>query len=193
MFALILFPIITFLLPIVYLVVYLNTKQFVLNKSQLEHQKYCLVLGAGLEKDGRPTDILMDRVSTAVGLFESKQVDLLIMSGTRRRGYDEPGAMQAAAITQGVPDSAILLDPQGISTINSCINYKLKFSRESLVIITQPFHLPRSILLARKLSLDAYGIAAVIYHFSWYKRAFWYVREFFALPYNFIKLALYSH
>ena len=164
-----------------------------LDKSRLGHHKYCLVLGAGLEKDGRPTDILMDRVSTAVGLFESKQVDILIMSGTRRRGYDEPGAMQAAAITQGVPDSAILLDPQGISTINSCINYKKKFSRESLVIITQPFHLPRSILLARKLSLDAYGTAAVIYHFSWNKRAFWYVREFFALPYNFIKLALYSH
>jgi len=178
---------------IVYLLVYLNTKQFVLNKNRLKQYKYCLVLGAGLEKDGKPSDILMDRVSTAVCLFNNKQVDLLIMSGTRRRGYDEPGAMQAAAIAQGVPDSAILLDPQGISTLNSCVNYRQKFSRESLVIITQPFHLPRSILLARKLGLNAYGIAAGIYHFSWYKRAFWYIREFFALPYNFIKLALYSH
>jgi vancomycin permeability regulator SanA len=193
LFALIFFSVIAFLLSIIYLLVYLNTKQFRLNINQLGHYRYCLVLGAGLEKDGKPSDILMDRVSTAVCLFNNKQVDLLIMSGTRRRGYDEPGAMQAAAIAQGVPDSAILLDPQGISTLDSYVNFKQKFAHKSLVVITQPFHLPRSILLARKLGLDVYGTAAGIYHFSWYKRAFWYIREFFALPYNFVKLALFSH
>jgi SanA protein len=133
----------------------------------------------------------MDRVSTAVELFRSAQVEQLIMSGARREGYDEPGAMQAAAIAQGVPESAVLLDPLGISTLDSCLNFKENFGGE-VVIVTQDFHLPRAIFLARKLGLPASGVAAHIYRFSWYKQAYWRAREILAMPYNIVKYFLVS-
>lgn len=173
-------------LVVVYLLTYLNTRQYILKRDQAGHYPYCLVLGAGLEKDGRPTDILMDRVCTAVELFKSQQVKQLIMSGTCRESYDEPGAMQAAATERGVPASAIRLDPRGFSTLDSCLNFKKVFGGE-LVIVTQAFHLPRAIFLARKLGLPAFGVAASIYHFSWYKQVYWQTREILAMPYNLVK------
>ena len=178
-------------LVVVYLLIYLNTRQYILKRDQAGHYPYCLVLGAGLEKDGRPTDILMDRVCTAVELFKSQQVKQLIMSGTCRESYDEPGAMQAAATERGVPASAMRLDPQGISTLDSCLNFKKVFGGE-LVIVTQAFHLPRAIFLARRLDLPAFGVAACIYHFSWYKQTYWQAREILAIPYNLLKYMFVS-
>ena len=179
------------ILIIGYALIHQNTKQFIMDENPSGHYSYCLVLGAGLEKDGRPTDILMDRVSTAVELFKSAQVEQLIMSGARRVGYDEPGAMQAAAIALGIPESAVLLDPLGISTLDSCLNFKENFGGEVL-IVTQAFHLPRAIFLARKLGLSAFGVTACIYRFSWYKQVHWQAREILAMPYNVLKYLLIS-
>ena len=179
------------ILMVIYALIYLDTRQYILDKGQLEHYRYCMVLGAGLEKDGRPTDILMDRVSTAVELYKSKKVGQLVMSGAHRRAYDEPGAMQAAAIARGIPDSVIVLDSKGISTLDSCLNFKNAFEGEVL-IVTQAFHLPRAVFLARKLGLSAFGAPACIYRFSWYKQAYWQAREILALPYNILKYMFIS-
>jgi SanA protein len=182
---------IALLLPGIFLLVWLLTKSSILPMEKALHYHYCLVLGAGLEKDGQPSDILKDRVATAQKLYKNKKVDRLIMSGTCRRAYDEPAAMQTTAVAQGIPQADILLDPAGISTLDSCINFLRDHKDETPLIVTQRFHLPRAILLARMLRVDAYGVAACIYRFSWYKRAYWYLRELFALPYNFFKLLLY--
>lgn len=177
----------------IYLIMSFACRRFILDSQAIDHYPYALVLGAGLEKNGTPSDILMDRVLTAVNLYQSKKVDLLIMSGTRRKGYDEPGAMRAAALTAGVPSSAIRTDPDGISTFNSCINLVQTYAPESVLIVTQQFHLPRAILLQRALGVNASGVAAHLYCFSWRKKAFWYAREVIALPFNCIKLAIYLY
>ncbi len=192
---LLLFFIITtaFLVTLLYIIVYLNTRQYILEQQTTGHFQFCLVLGAGLEKNGLPSDILMDRVCTAVKLIENRKVDYLIMSGSRRRGYDEPEAMKAAALAAGIPESKVRIDPKGVSTLDSCENINEEYKPDSILIVTQLFHLPRSIYLARRLGIKAFGFPANIYRFSWHKRAFWHVREFFALPYNFVKLAIYSH
>ncbi|MDK2979950.1 MAG: hypothetical protein PWQ55_297 [Chloroflexota bacterium] len=185
----ILFPIACLVLLVIYAWVMHQTRRFILPPAPNQHFEYCLVLGAGLERDGRATDILMDRVCTAVDLYKQGKADRLIMSGACRPGYDEPGAMRTAALAQAVPDSAIILDNQGISTLDSCLNFQKQYGGEVL-IVSQTFHLPRAVFLARRLGLPAYGLAAHFYHFKWYKRTFWRIREILALPYNFIKFGL---
>ena len=184
-----LFTIAILTLCVIYIYTYLKTRQYILHGNQTGHYPYGMVLGAGLEKDGRPTDILMDRVCAAVDLFKGKQVEQLIMSGARREAYDEPGAMRKAALVLGMPESAILLDPRGISTLDSCLNFQKTFGGEVL-IVTQAFHLPRAVFLARKLGFPACGVAAHIYRFAWYKQAYWQAREILAMPYNLIKYRL---
>lgn len=159
--------------------------------AQIENFEYALVLGAGLEKNGQPSDILMDRIVSAMDIFNTHKVKILIMSGSQRRDYDEAGAMQKAAVSHGIPGAAILVDRSGNSTFQSCLFVRNELNPSKVVIITQAFHLPRSILLQRLLGVEAYGISANNFSFSVLKKAFWYSREFFALPYNLLKYLIY--
>ena len=150
-----------------------------------------MVLGAGLEKNGKPSDILMDRILTGVNLYKEGKVEYLIMSGSFRKNYDEPDSMRGAAIDMGLPEQAILLDRDGFSTLDSCITIKEKFSPEQILIVSQFFHLPRAIMLQTFLGIKAIGIQARTYHFSLHKKVYWYLRELFSIPFNLLKYGLY--
>ena len=181
------------LLLLTYAIILLVYRKHILTFNHAPKAEYALVLGAGLEKNGKPSDILMDRIVTSVNLYKAGKAHYLVMSGSYRKNYDEPGAMQSAALELGVPSSAILLDRSGISTFNSCMTIKEKYNPEVVLIVSQQFHLPRSIMLQMLLGIKAFGIPAENYQFSFYKNAFWYFREILAMPYNFIKFAFYSH
>ena len=175
-----------------HILVRVRANKLVKELNDLPESFYALVLGAGLESDGRPTDILSDRVLSAVKLLDLRKVEKLIMSGSSNGGrYDEVAAMEKLAISTGVDQEKIILDNSGVSTLNSLINFKKRFKNESLVIVTQQFHLPRSLWLAKKLNLNCYGFPASIYRFSALKKILWSAREFFALPFNLLKLFAY--
>ena len=77
-----------------------------------------IVLGAQVHSDGTPSMALSERLDTAIELYRQGCVGTLVMSGGQ--GSDEPvnevDAMRDYAVANGVPESAILLDPQGNST-----------------------------------------------------------------------------
>ena len=53
-------------------------------------------LGAGVEPDGRMSDMLADRVEVAIALYRRGAGRKLLLSGDGRPGYDEPAAMRRA-------------------------------------------------------------------------------------------------
>lgn len=170
-----------------------SNKKLIKELKELPESSYALVLGAGLESDSSPSDILSDRVLSAVKLVESGKARILIMSGSSNEGgYDEVAAMKKLAITAGIDQEIIIMDKAGISTLDSLINYKNRFQNENLVIVTQQFHLPRSLWLAKQLRLNCYGYSANIYQFSTFKKFVWIAREFFAQPFNLLKFISYS-
>jgi len=76
-----------------------------------------IVFGAGLRRDGSPTTVLADRVSTAVSLYQQGKVNTLLMSGSSNKtGYDEAAAMLEFALQLGVPQEDILVDSKGDRT-----------------------------------------------------------------------------
>ena len=138
-----------------------------------------VVFGAGLWRDGRPTPVLIDRVATGVDLYKAGKVQILLMSGGRRSEiYDEPGAMRKLALEMGVPDDAILLDYAGDRSYDTCYRAKHIFGVSSAVLVTQQFHLPRTLFLCQALGLPAVGVPADrrIYHFR--SHLLWSLREF---------------
>ena len=179
------------LFALLYLIIWLRTRHFIRTIDEVEVVEYTLVLGAGLEKNGEPSDILKDRIEKSVELFKSGKTQYLVMSGSSLRGKDEPGAMQFMAHFLGVPQSALLIDRKGISTFHSCANLKSQYNPEKVIIISQRYHLTRSLFFQRLLGVEAVGVPADIYHFSFYKKAYWLFREFIALPYNLGKLILF--
>ena len=116
-----------------------------------------IVFGAGV-RGGQPTPVLYDRVATAVMLYKAGAVDLLLMSGDNRTPYyDEPAVMRRTAIRLGVPASAILLDPAGYSTYDTCRRAGEVFNLREVVLVTQRYHLDRAIFTCQALGLDAVG------------------------------------
>ncbi len=120
-----------------------------------------LVLGCGVHADGSLSDMLEDRVRTAVSLYQSGASPKLLMSGDHgRENYDEVNAMKNFAISLGVPDEDIFMDHAGFSTYESIYRAKAVFGAEKPIIVTQQYHLYRALYIASSFGLDAHGVSA---------------------------------
>ncbi len=136
-----------------------------------------IVFGAGLRRDGQPTTVLADRVRTAVELYQAGKVPRLVMSGTVRGGYDEPGSMRNLALDLGVPDDAISLDPAGDRTFETCLGARHRFGSGSVLLVSQAYHLPRALATCAGLGLEASGVSADLRVYRTSARHFWLLRE----------------
>lgn len=120
-----------------------------------------LVLGAGVKPDGTPSDLLEDRLLTAVAAREAGCSDTLLLSGDHRTDdYNEVGAMERYVMAQGVAQEEILLDHAGLSTYESMSRAKQEFNTQSTLVVTQRYHLYRAIYLGRKMGMETYGVSA---------------------------------
>ena len=139
-----------------------------------------IVLGAGLDADGRPGTVLKDRIDTAIMLYNEGVSKKLLMSGDGTEEYhNEAQAMRDYAIEKGVPEDDIYMDPAGLSTYESMYRAAEIYMITSCVIVTQTYHLYRSVFLARGLGLNAFGYASEI-HIDQLKYLPLEFREFFA-------------
>ena len=126
-----------------------------------------IVFGAGLKSDGQPTLILKDRLNGAIELIKEGKVQRLLMSGDNRvKNYNEPAAMREYAVQHGVPGSKIELDYAGRDTYDTCFRARHAFSVDKAVLVTQQYHAPRAVFIARGLGIDAvaYGVPNLASH-----------------------------
>ncbi len=128
--------------------------------AEAPHRPVAIVFGAA-------GDILADRVSTGVELYKAGKVKKLLMTGDNsRNGYNEPQAMKEQAIAEGVPAQDIVLDYAGFRTYDSVYRAHAIFGVTSALLVTQRYHLPRALFLARRLGIeDAVGVDAAKRHY----------------------------
>lgn len=120
-----------------------------------------IVFGAGVRPDGSVSDILGDRLETARVLFAAGTVQLLLLSGDHRAPeYDEVAAMRAWLVARGVPDSALLLDGGGIDTYSTVVRAQTLYGLNDVVLVSQRYHLPRALYVARARGMTAQGVPA---------------------------------
>ncbi len=120
-----------------------------------------LVLGCGVKPDGRPSDMLRDRLICAIDLYNGGAGKKLLLTGdSAREGYDEVGTMKSFYIDRGVAEDDIITDPLGLSTFESISRAKELYNIESAVIVTQKYHLYRAVYIAQSRDIDACGVSA---------------------------------
>lgn len=125
-----------------------------------------LVLGAGV-RDGRPTDMLRDRLDTAVELYFSGVAKKLLVSGDHGSDdYDEVNVMKDYAVEKGVPSEDIFMDHSGFSTYESIYRADAVFGVKSCIIVTQKYHLFRALYAAEQFGLRAVGVSADVREYS---------------------------
>lgn len=129
--------------------------------EEVEPTPVALVFGAGLNKDGRPSDALMDRLISAAELYFADKVDMLLLSGSNTElYYNEPAAMTNFLIEWGVPEADIIQDFAGDRTYDSCARAKELWGLTEAILVTQDFHLPRALFLCNGMGITSYGYSA---------------------------------
>jgi SanA protein len=147
--------------------------------AQTPEHKVAIVFGAGI-RNGLPSTMLNDRITSAVDLYKAGKVRKLLMSGDgdgstplqRNSNYNEPDVMRQAALRLGVPDADIVLDYAGRSTYETCYRARDIFGLSEVVLVTQEFHLDRAMLICDALGVQAVGFVAdrrTYRAISWYE------------------------
>lgn len=150
-----------------------------------ENYDAILVLGAGL-KNGKPSPVLKDRLDTAYEAYIKGASSKIIVSGDHgRKTYDEVNVMKDYLISKGVPSDNIFMDHAGFSTYDTIYRAKEIFLCDKVLIITQEFHIFRSLYIAKKLDLEAEGVSATLRHYS--EETKFELREILARDKDFVK------
>jgi vancomycin permeability regulator SanA len=118
-----------------------------------------LVLGAQVYSTGEPSPFLAARLAIAQRLLVDGKVQAILVSGDHREWrYDEPGAMTRWLMAHGVPANKIAQDHAGFDTYDSCVRASKIFGVRKTIVVTQSYHLPRAIMLCRRVGIEAYGV-----------------------------------
>jgi len=140
--------------------------------------RVAIVFGAGVRRDGSPTPILRERVDVAADLYFSGKVQKLLLTGAEGiQGRNEPESMQQYALALGVPDEALVIDPAGLSTYDSCYRARAIFGLREAILVTQPFHLDRALYLCDAFDISAVGVPAQLRRYSPRSQRWWELRE----------------
>lgn len=144
----------------IYIVSY--TSQYILTPDEYKEKKVdcVMVLGAGVWET-EPSHLLEERLNRGIEVYNSDCTNRILMSGDHgREDYDEVNVMKAFAIESGAVADEVFMDHAGFSTYESMYRARDVFDVNSLIIVTQEYHLYRAVYNARKLGLEAYGVAA---------------------------------
>ena len=109
-------------------------------------------------------DEALARYRDGVRLYQAGWAPRLIFSGAAwDGGYSNAEVMRTLAIADGIPASAILVDPNADDTYGNAVHTRylmLAHGLKSAILVTSPYHLQRAILTFRGV-YDGTGIRVI--------------------------------
>ena len=119
-----------------------------------------VVLGAA-QYEGRPSPVLRARLDHALDLWRRDLAPRVILTGGRGVGdtTSEAAVGRRYMIDRGVPGSAIRVEDRGKTTsqsLHSVAQMMAEYDSSSVILVSDPFHMFRLSILARRLGLEPY-------------------------------------
>lgn len=151
-----------------------------------------VVLGAAVWEHGVPSPALRRRVLYAVELLHSGLSNtLLVTGGVGKYPPAEAQVMRRLAVEHGVFEEQIIMEETAKSTLESAISSSdiiKKNGWSTALIVTDKFHLFRSILLFRQFGIHVIGSAPKGSKIEMGRLRWWHMilREVFAIPWSII-------
>lgn len=124
-----------------------------------------VVMGAA-QYDGRPSPQLAARLDQVAELWPEGLAPVVVVTGGKQPGdrFTEAEASANYLIDRGVPDSAIVREDQGSTSFQSLERVAALLDdgtdsdgERSVLIVTDPYHTLRSMLIAEEMGLKAFG------------------------------------
>lgn len=129
--------------------------------STLTNVDSVLVLGCGVDENGNPSKMLADRVAVGIRVYKSNSTNRILMSGDHgRKDYDEVNTMKSIALKNGIDEDSVFCDHAGFSTYETMYRATDIFGIDKVIIVTQKYHLYRALYDAKKMGIEAYGVAS---------------------------------
>jgi SanA protein len=148
--------------------------------ARAPHAEVALVLGASAYTDGTPTPTLADRLSAGAALYRDRRVDRVLVSGKSGDGFvDQVEVMRRELVRMGVPDRVIFTDRGGLDTWDSMVRARKVYEVRSAIVVTQGWHMPRALWLAKRAGMQVHGLVADRSTTGRQRRG-WGLREIFA-------------
>ena len=124
-----------------------------------------IILGSAVWPGGRPSPSLEARIRHGIAVYRQGMADYLLFSGgVGRWPPAEAEVMRRMAVSEGVPDEAILLDTESRSTLQSvrCADSMMRRRGwTTALIVSDPFHMLRATIMARDEGIQAWGSPAL--------------------------------
>lgn len=119
-----------------------------------------VVLGNTVNADGSPSPRLAARLDRTLELYQQGAFPRVLVSGALgKEGHDEAQVMRDYLVARGIPAAQILVDSDGRTTFATAKNTQalMRLHRlQSVLVVTQYFHVPRT-----KLAMRRFGIGKV--------------------------------
>ena len=134
--------------------------------DSVPHNRYGVLLATSPITPGGAHNFYFDnRIKAAEELYKAGKIDYIIASGgdytkEHKNGCDEPAAIRDSLVVRGIPADRIILDFEGLRTINSIVKAKEVYGLDSVTLISQKYHNERAIYLADHYNLQAIGYNA---------------------------------
>lgn len=141
----------------------LSSNELIYSSAECPTAQYGVVFGTSpYVRGGDANPHYWGRINLAAKLYKEKKIHTLIVSGDNLLdNYNEPKAMRKDLQKLGVNQEDMLIDPLGLSTIETVKRSKFFYdSDEKVIFITQDYHLPRALLIAKSLEINAVGCKA---------------------------------
>ncbi len=137
---------------------FVTVSRITANLTELPKVQTAIVLGAKTMPDGTLSPIFKDRVDKSITLYEQGYVKTILVTGDNSStGYNEVNPVREYLLFKGIPGEDIFLDHAGFDTYSSMYRARDIFLIDSAIVVTQSFHLPRSVFLARRFGIEAFG------------------------------------
>lgn len=118
-----------------------------------------IVPGASVYRSGKLSPVLRQRMEGALVFMGLHREAKLFLSGhSIPHGYNETVAMVEFARRRSVPREYILLDEKGRSTYVTLLNFRRAYGNRRILIVSQDYHLPRAVYIARTMGMEASGL-----------------------------------
>jgi SanA protein len=138
-----------------------------------------IVLGAKVNNE-KLSYVLEDRLVAGVNIIYANKAQALLLSGDHgQKEYDEVNSMRKYIFRRNfnIKKEQIFMDHAGFDTYDSMFRAKEIFGIKSAIIVTQDFHINRSVYIARSLGIEACGFAVDESIYKESIRLNWRIRE----------------
>lgn len=154
-----------FVFIFLYLCIALYVGTFV-NDNHIWLSDTIIVLGAKSYVNGEYNPCLVSRVDRAAELYQKDYSKNIILSGgtDTEDGINEAETMREIAIAKDLPAGALFLEKESTSTYENIINSQKIMAKNNMkiaLLVTEPFHIARAVLVARTVKIPSYYSSSV--------------------------------